>query len=239
MRRSRLKLRRIAWPALALMALAAGGCASPLVSAVPTWPDTLPLWPASKAAAAVPETVAVVWNPAVLQQPGATPTRGLGGLVTFYGPDRSAPIRVEGELIIYVYNDAGGPAGKVAPDAKYVFPAERLAGHYGQSALGPSYSIWIPWDRAGGPRQELTLTACFQPVEGGLVMGMPTRVVLEGPTKAQRQPARTAAAGPPASPPQGAVDAAGPPSPPARPTPAEPPRQMSTTTLSMPRAVER
>ena len=236
MRTPRSRYRFRAGPGVVVLALLAAGCTSLTVPAVSDWPVTLPSWPAKNAAPEAPQTLAVVWNAAVLQHPGSTPTRGLGGLVTFYGPDRSTPIRVEGQLNVYVYDDASRPADKVAPDAKYVFPAEQLAGHYGQSALGHSYSIWIPWDRAGGPRQELALTACFQPVEGEPVMGMPTRVVLEGPTRTGGQPDGTSTVGPRAASPDGSPDAAGSPSRPAR---NEPVREMTTTTLPLPRAVER
>ncbi len=223
--------------------LLAGGCASLNVSPLPSWPDSLPAWPSKKDAVVVPQTVAVVWTPAVLQKPGAVPTRGLGGLVTFYGADRNTPVKVDGQLTVYAYKEAPGGVEKVKPDVKYVFPPEQLAGHYGQSKLGHSYSIWIPWDPAGGPRQTLTLTACFQPNEGDLVAGMPARVVLEG----QRKPAppsagapATAAKHPGASPESGGSPTRSPAEAVAKPADSqEHRRQMSTTTLSLPRASER
>lgn len=246
MRTTALPNRFAAWPALASLALLAAGCTSlsaPRVPTSPTWPESLPLWPNQKEAAVAPETVAVVWTKAVLQAPNATPTRGLGGLVTFYGSDRGKPMKAEGRLTVYAYKDSPGKTDKIAPDVKYVFPAEQLANHYGRSALGDSYSIWIPWDQAGGPRQELTLTVGFEPAGGKRVMGTPTRVVLEGPSKA---PQRRLVGGSPSAA-NGVVPAefvcreaidpvqrA-----PASVAPEEPPREMSTTTLSLPLPVLR
>ncbi len=231
------------WLGLAILALPTVGCATLPMPSAPSWPDSLPGWPAGNATTNAPRTLAVVWTPAVLQAPGATPTRGLGGLVTFYGNDRNTPAKVEGQLTVYAYKDSPGNNEKIAPDVKYVFPAEQLATHYGQSALGHSYSIWLPWDQAGGPRQDITLTACFEPAEGELVMGTPTRVVLEGPSKAQVQPSGTLTDA-------GWADKTGPRPRPAGMTPPSSPSQaiptvknlrqeMTTTTLSLPQGIQR
>ncbi len=165
----------------------AGGCASIEIPTMPSWPASLPGWAPKKEEAETPANLAVVWTATVLQAPNATPTRGFGGLLTFYGADRKTPIKVDGQLTVYAYMDAPAKSDNVAPEAKFVFPAEQLEKYYGQSAMGHSYSIWIPWDQAGGPQRELMLTACFKPAEGDLVMGKPARVVLEGPSIAQRQ----------------------------------------------------
>lgn len=226
--------------ALAMLALLAAGCTSLTVPSIPGWPESLPSWPERREAAAGPRTLAVVWTPAILQQPGSTPTRGLGGLVTFYGADRGMPIKVEGQLTVYAYREPPGASEKIAPDVKYVFPADQLAAHYGKSALGHSYSIWVPWDQAGGPRQDITLTACFEPVEGELVMGASTRVVLEGPSKAPKREAgpvadagRTDDRTPHSLPSRSATYAL-----PSRPPPVAPQTrpQMTTTTLPLPRS---
>ena len=174
-------------PCLFVLVAMTAGCASLEIPSMPTWPTSLPSWPSKKDEAETPANLAVVWTASVLQAPNATPTRGFGGLVTFYGADRKTPIKVDGQLTVYAYMDAPGKSDKAAPDAKFIFPAEQFEKHHGQSAVGHSYSIWIPWDQAGGPQRELMLTACFKPVAGDLVVGKPARVVLEGPSIARRQ----------------------------------------------------
>ncbi len=224
-----------------LAMLCTGGCASLSIPPLPSLPASLPLSMARKEPAVVPQALAVVWTGTVLQAPGATPTRGFGGLVTFYGADRNTPIRVDGHLTVYAYKDTAGASEKVAADVKYVFPAEQLAGHYGESKLGHTYSIWIPWDSAGGPRQELTLTACFQPVDGEMVLGTPARVVLQGPPKNGKPTAESKVAEQGrfrADARHGGVRAAGLSA--SRPAAAkQPPRQMTTATMPLPSSVER
>ena len=129
---------------------------------------------------AEPKGVAVVWTDAVFQKEASQPTRGFGGMVTFYGTDRKKPIRVDGQLTVYGYDDMSADEEDPVPDRKYVFKPEQLAKHYGEGPLGPSYSIWIPWDAAGGPRKAIGLIARFDSKEGTTVMSKPTHNVLEG-----------------------------------------------------------
>ena len=45
----------------------------------------------------VPAKVVVVWKDAVLNQPGAAPTRGFGGRLMFYGGKTEDPVCVDGQ----------------------------------------------------------------------------------------------------------------------------------------------
>ena len=144
--------------AAAAVGLLATGCASietpsmPALPSLPNLPESLSSWQAKDETTESPKSLAVVWKTAVLQAPGATPTRGFGGIVTFYGPDRKTPIKVDGQLTVYVYEDSPRTSEKVAPDAKFVVPADQLAKQYKESPLGHAYSVWVPWDKAGGPK---------------------------------------------------------------------------------------
>lgn len=127
-----------------------------------------------------PKGFAIVWTNAVLEKEASRATRGFGGMVTFYGEDRKSPVRVDGQLTIYAYDDMSADEEDPTPDRKYVFKPEQLANHYGEGPLGPSYSIWIPWDDVGGPRKGIGLIARFDSAKGTTVMGKPTHNVLEG-----------------------------------------------------------
>lgn len=155
--------------------LASGaGCASFTVSSVAEVFD-------KEEPIAVPANLAVVWTTTVLETPGSRTTRGFGGIVTFYGADQTKPIRVHGSLSVYAYDDLSPTTDDSTPDRKYVFTPEQLDKHYGKGPTGASYHIWIPWDEAGGPRQEVGLIVRFDPEEGKPVIGKPTHAVLPGP----------------------------------------------------------
>src|SRR6187402_2845531 len=53
-----------------------------------------------------PATLAAIWTPDILTQPGKPPTRGFGGRLYFYNKENQA-IPVEGQLMVYGYDDTG------------------------------------------------------------------------------------------------------------------------------------
>jgi hypothetical protein len=137
-----------------------------------------------------PRDVAVVWTTAVLSQQAKAGTRGFGGVVTFYAEKDKRPVRVDGELTVYAYEESSHATERPSPDRKYVFRREQLEKHYGSGPTGPAYHIWIPWDEAGGPRREVSLVVRFDPAPGSddgktpdrVVIATPSQAVLPGPT---------------------------------------------------------
>lgn len=137
-----------------------------------------------------PRQVVPVWSDTVLHQSGVAATRGFGGRLMFYGQDQNKPIKVEGSLVVYAWDDSKGSMERT-PDRKYVFPAETLQNHYSASTLGHSYSFWVPWDAAGGPLQHATLISRFLSNDGTELTGAPAHVVLEGPSDSSPFPNET------------------------------------------------
>ncbi len=84
---------------------------------------------------------------------------------------------------MYVFDETNRDPNNERPDRKYVFTKEQLASHYSKSKLGHSYSVWIPWDDAGGPQKELSLIVRFAPEKGGVVVGEQTKHILPGKTE--------------------------------------------------------
>jgi hypothetical protein len=89
-------------------------------------------------------------------------------------------VKVAGTLVIYGFDEGHAEAENPRPDRKYVFTPEQFAKHFSKSELGPSYSFWIPWDRVGGPTQEVSLICRFTPVEGGAVVSEQVKQLLPG-----------------------------------------------------------
>lgn len=115
-----------------------------------------------------PLRMAIIWKESAVTAPGKKPVRGFGGRVYFYDEENET-IRVDGELTVYAFDDTNDHAVKARqPDRKYIFRASELQEHYGQTGLGDSYNIWIPWDEVGGPRKTISLVPIFKP-EGGMV----------------------------------------------------------------------
>ncbi len=131
------------------------------------------------AADPVPKHVVAIWSDAVMRLPGKPPTRGLGGRLYFYD-EKQKPIKTHGQLVVYGYDDSIDGTEKTAPDRKYVFTADEFQRHYSESEIGPSYSVWLPWDVDGGPQMAVSVLPSFTTGDGQLVMGELARHVLPG-----------------------------------------------------------
>lgn len=142
--------------------------------------------------------VASTWIDAIRQQADHPPTRGFGGRLYFYGKDQDKPIHVEGRIVVYGFDETDrGPANPV-PNRKFVFPADEVPKLCSESPIGPSYSVWLPWDNVGGEQKRISLIVRFQPDKGPVVVGKQVTTLLPG-----REPIAT-----PAASPAGAVAAA-------------------------------
>ncbi len=167
-----------------LTVLAASGCSS--LGKMPTMP-----WEDEEPEYKIPMKMVVTWKDAVRYNPNDPPTRGFGGRIHFYD-ETQKPVRVQGSLTIYGYDDAHhGNIDNERPDRKFVFDAEKLQSHYSMSKLGHSYSFWIPWDRAGGEKKEITLAPFFRTATGQLIMSEQSKHLLMGVAKKEESQAPT------------------------------------------------
>jgi hypothetical protein len=129
-----------------------------------------------------------IWTDAVVQQPNRARTRGFRGQLFFYGPGGTKPVRVDGALIVYAYDEQERGEDDVKPTRKYVFTREQFARHYAKSDLGHCYAVWIPWDQVGGPRKQIALIARFVPADGTTLVSQQAARILPGmPPKSNDQ----------------------------------------------------
>jgi hypothetical protein len=164
------------WLAVALPVLAFG-CAQLDLNQSVKWPFMREEEPG------IPDRVMAMWTDTVLTHSEHPPTRGFGGRLMFYGADGTEPIKVDGSLVVYAFDERGGDSDDVKPDRKYVLTPEQLAKHHSESEMGHSYSVWLPWDEVGGTQKEISLIVRFLPVDGGLVIGEPSKHLLPGRTE--------------------------------------------------------
>ncbi|NLX94666.1 MAG: hypothetical protein GXY83_00680 [Rhodopirellula sp.] len=149
-----------------------------------------------------PTSLTAVWSPAMLERTDGTRARGFGGRLMFYQAKSQNPVRVDGALIVYAYDEEAGNSADSRPSRKYVFTREQFATHYSKSDLGHSYSVWIPWDKMGGEARQVSLVVRFTPIDGSTIVSEPSKVTLPGNTPlieqqihTESQPTRPAATG--------------------------------------------
>jgi hypothetical protein len=98
----------------------------------------------------------------------------------FYDAEDDKPILVDGQLVVYAFDEAGRAPTDNKPTRRYVFPPDQVARHMSENDMGASYSFWLPWDEAGGPKAEISLICRFEPKGGAVVTGEQTRHILPG-----------------------------------------------------------
>ena len=113
-------------------------------------------------------SVIAAWEPAVSN--GDNPMRGFGGRIYFYDQEMIRPVKIDGTVIVYVFNEEGRVPGNSKPDEGFVFDSKTLnsKGVYKKSSLGHSYNLWIPLDAAGpdGQAQKISLIVRYIPKPG-------------------------------------------------------------------------
>jgi hypothetical protein len=173
------------WAPVAIAAafmIAIGGCQfAPTKKA---WPKN---WFAKDDKPAVPDRMMIVWTDTILHQPQKPGVRGFGGRVFFYSGNETNPVTVDGALTIYAYDNDNVDSDSNRPERKYVFTEDQFAKHMSHTDLGPSYSIWLPWDEVGGDSRQLSLVSRFDGRSGGVVISKPAIKLLPGLAKKQKR----------------------------------------------------
>lgn len=174
------------------MATACWGCASQ-----PKQESKLAAWDVRRAAfwnkeeekpaPQTPSRLVATWTETVLNKAGQKPLRGFGGRIAFFSNTSDDPVRVDGQLVVYAFDETSRPDHETHPSRKYVFPADEVLRHESDSKIGPAYSFWLPWDEVGGPQRNISLIARFEPRGGAFVMGEQTRHFLPGASPRRRR----------------------------------------------------
>ncbi len=146
-------------------------------------------WKSGKPEPQLPVRLVSTWTDTVLHKPGQKSQRGFGGRLAFFGRESDDPVCVDGQLVVYAYDEANCDPRSGQPTRRFIFPREQFTRHYSESTLGPSYSVWLPWDAVGGPRKNISLIARFEPYQGQLIVGEQTRHLLPGTALAGDAPA--------------------------------------------------
>jgi hypothetical protein len=128
----------------------------------------------------IPVRLVGAWTDTVMSKPGQPSQRGFGGRLMFYGEKNEKPILVEGQLVVYAFDEAGREPTNNKPTRRYVFPADQMKLHMSKSDIGATYSFWLPWDNVGGPKANVSLICRFEPKGGAVITGEQTRHILPG-----------------------------------------------------------
>lgn len=143
-----------------------------------------------------PMKISAVWTETIMSHGDAPPVRGFGGRIMFYAREDAKPVKVEGSIVVYAFEERNRDPRNIKPDKKYVLSEEEFEKHHSKEKMGHTYSIWIPWDKVGGPQTEISLMVRFMPKGGGVVVGEQQTCLLPGIIETKPAEATTARATP-------------------------------------------
>ncbi len=95
------------------------------------------------------------------------PCRGFGGQILFFAAGRKAPVKVNGDVRVYVFDNEGVNGDPSLPLHQFDFPGAAWNALLRPSNLGTSYQIFIPYTRKGQNQTTCSVRVSFTP-EGGL-----------------------------------------------------------------------
>jgi len=128
----------------------------------------------------IPTRLVSTWEDTVLTKQGQKPQRGFGGRLVFFNRESDQAVRVDGQLIVYAFDNADAEMKNNQPTRRYVFPRKQFVRHESPSQIGPAYSVWLPWSELGGEQKNISLIARFEPHQGTLIVGEQTKHLLPG-----------------------------------------------------------
>jgi len=125
-----------------------------------------------------PNRMVIIWKDAVVRSGDGQTKKGFGGRVYFYDKGED-PIQVDGQMIVYGYDDTTKHSS-TTPERKYVFAQDSFQNHYDPSELGPSYSLWIPWDEVQATEKTICLMPFFETAGGIQLSAGMSEILLPG-----------------------------------------------------------
>lgn len=93
--------------------------------------------------------IVCLWEPGEGVGLDGLPTRGFAGQLLFFKPGSDVPVRVDGDVRIYVFDDQGTMAEQSRPLHEFDFPSAVWQAFAHDTNLGPAYQIFVPYTRKG------------------------------------------------------------------------------------------
>lgn len=160
---------------LALL-LSAGGCAS--LGKLPFLPGAEQI-PEATAADPVVEALCL-WQPAEGRGVDGLPTRGFAGQILFFTRKSASPVKVNGDVRIYLFENRGTASDQSKPIHQFDFLGEVWNRHLQKGTLGPSYHVFVPYVKSHPWQTEGSLRVRLTPKVGAAIYSDLATVMLPG-----------------------------------------------------------
>jgi len=154
---------KLSWQWWAALLLMCAGCSTLRNSMPPATPQTATLEdPAVR--------VLCMWQPVEGRGLDDLPTPGFAGQIAFLTAGSPEPVRVEGDVSVYLFDDQGTEAEQQRPLRRFNFLGGAWQMHEQETSWGPTYQIFIPYVREGTHQARCALCVQLRPPGGGPVV---------------------------------------------------------------------
>lgn len=144
-------------------------------------------WDQQKVNKATPQNPVVqiicLWEQAEGRDPNGVPCRGFAGQILFLANRHAEPVEIEGDVRIYLFDNVGTTEEQSKPLRQYDFDNEAWKVHLTKTAVGPSYSVFVPYVRRGQANAQCALRVRLTPKDGPTIFSEVSSMPLKGPTE--------------------------------------------------------
>jgi len=173
------------WLVLSCVMAIGSGCSS--VGALSKLPGMAKKIPEAKPNDPVVEIVGL-WQPAKGKGLDDLPTRGFAGQIMFFTRGQKSPVKIDGDVRVYVFDDTGTREEQAKPVHQFDFVDGAWNGYLYDVNVGPSYYVFIPYTRDGSMQTNCTLRVRLEQKSGGTVYSEVANVVLSGSPREEKAP---------------------------------------------------
>jgi hypothetical protein len=127
----------------------------------------------------------VLWSEAAINQDGTPVGQGFTAKVYLLGGADARPVATSGKVTVYAYDDTLVKQASLEqldprPTKTWEFSAAQLEREVKKDAIGPYYTLWLPYGPVSESERRCTLRLCFTPPKGRRVLSEPAQVTLPG-----------------------------------------------------------
>ncbi|QDU37738.1 hypothetical protein Mal4_20550 [Maioricimonas rarisocia] len=94
------------------------------------------------------------------------PTRGFAGQVLFFTSGNAEPVKVDGDVRVYLFDDQGSAEEQAKPIHQFDFDAQAWETFLRETNVGAAYQLFIPYTRKGVHQAECSIRVRFTPENG-------------------------------------------------------------------------
>ena len=123
-----------------------------------------------------------VWQPGEGTGMDGLPCRGFAGQILFFSMGEKTPVRVNGNVRVYVFDDQGTEAEQELPIHQFDFDGSSFQNFLTTTNMGAAYQLFIPYTRKGSHSATCTLRVRYSPEEGSSVYSKMASLNLPGTT---------------------------------------------------------